>query len=242
MIQIIPAIDIINGKCVRLTQGDYEQKKEYGDPLEMALMFEDHGMVRLHVVDLDGARERRVINYRILEQIASRTSLVLDAGGGIRSDEDVHIVLESGAQMITGGSVAVKDRALFLGWLRQYGSDRIILGSDFKEGKIAVSGWEEGTGENLMDFLEGYTEDGITKTICTDISKDGMLEGPSVEIYREISERFPGLELIASGGISSMEDVENLDRDGIGGVIIGKAIYENRIDLKDLESYIINNS
>ena len=240
MIQVIPAIDIINGKCVRLTQGDYAQKKEYGDPLEMARMFEDHGMIRLHVVDLDGARERKVVNYRILEQIASRTSLVIDAGGGIRSDEDVRIVLESGAAMITGGSVAVKDRELFLNWLRTYGNDRIILGSDFKEGKIAVSGWEEGTGTDLMEFLEGYCDEGITRTICTDISKDGMLEGPSVEIYQEIRERFPALELIASGGISSMEDLGTLDRAGIGGVIIGKAIYENRIDLKDLERFILN--
>ena len=169
MIEIIPAIDVIGGKCVRLTQGDYRRKSEYGDPLDMAMKFEDHGLKRLHLVDLDGAVEKRVVNHRVLERIASRTGLVIDAGGGLRSDEDVRIVFESGASMVTGGSIAVKDRPLFMGWLGTYGPEKIILGADFKKGKIAVSGWEEGTELELMDFLGEYIKEGIEKAICTDI-------------------------------------------------------------------------
>ncbi len=242
MIQIIPAVDIIEGKCVRLTQGDFQRKKEYGDPLEMAKLFEDHGMERLHLVDLDGTREKRVINHHILEQIATRTKLLIDAGGGLRTDEDVRIVFESGAQMVTGGSIAVKDRHTFLGWLKQYGAERIILGADFKAGKIAVSGWHEETSLDVIEFIADYRKEGLVKTICTDIDKDGMLEGPSVEMYARIKQTQESLFLIASGGISAMKDVELLDEQGIDGVIVGKAIYENRIELRTIESYILNNS
>ncbi len=242
MIQIIPAIDIIEGKCVRLTQGDFQRKKEYGDPLEMAKQFEDHGIDRLHLVDLDGTREKRVINHRVLEQIASRTSLVIDAGGGLRTDEDVHVVFESGAHMVTGGSIAVKDRPTFMGWLKQYGPERIILGADFKAGKISVSGWHEETSLDLMEFIADYSEYGIEKAICTDIEKDGMLEGPSMDTYTRIKQEQQALFLMASGGISNMKDIELLEEAGIDGVIVGKAIYEHKISLKTLESYILKNS
>lgn len=242
MIQIIPAVDIIEGKCVRLTQGDFQRKKEYGDPLEMAKLFEDHGMKRLHLVDLDGTREKRVINHRVLEQIAARTKLIIDAGGGLRTDDDVRIVFESGAHMVTGGSIAVKDRYTFLGWLKQYGADKIILGADFKDDKIAVSGWYEGTSLDVMEFIAAYRKEGLNKTICTDINKDGMLEGPSIDMYARIKQTQESLFLIASGGISSMKDIEVLEKQGIDGVIVGKAIYENRIDLRTIESYILNNS
>jgi phosphoribosylformimino-5-aminoimidazole carboxamide ribotide isomerase len=241
MIELIPAIDIINGKCVRLTQGDYSRKKEYGDPVDMAKKFEDHGLLRLHLVDLDGAREQRVINYRILEQIATQTNLVIDAGGGLRSDEDLHIVFESGASMVSGGSVAVKDRTLFLGWLKRYGADRIILGADFRAGKVSVSGWHEATELDLNDFVAGYRAEGIEKVICTDIEKDGMLGGPALDTYKALKADDGELFLVASGGISSMEDIEELDEAGIDGVITGKAIYEGKISLKALESYIIKN-
>lgn len=242
MIEIIPAIDVINGKCVRLSQGDYSKMKEYGDPVDMAMKFEDHGILRLHLVDLDGAREERVVNYRILEEIASKTNLVIDAGGGLRSDEDLHIVFESGAHMITGGSVAVKEKELFLKWLKIYGPDRIILGADYRANKIAVSGWEEETSLGLKEFLSDYMEQGIHKAICTDIDLDGMLEGPSMKTYKEIKADMGSLFLIASGGISKLEQIENLDTEGIDGVILGKAIYENRIPMKKLEHYILNNS
>jgi len=242
MIELIPAIDIIEGRCVRLTKGDYAQKKEYGDPLEMAKQFEDHGIRRLHLVDLDGARERRVVNFRILEQIASRTALVIDAGGGLRTDADLRVVFESGASMVTGGSIAVKDRELFLGWLKQYGAERIILGADFRAGKVAVSGWHEATALDLKEFIADYRTEGIEKVICTDIDKDGMLEGPSMETYKMLKAEDNGIHLVASGGISKMEEIELLDEAGIDGVIIGKAIYEGRIPLLTLESYILNNS
>jgi len=242
MIEIIPAIDVINGKCVRLSQGDYTQKKEYGDPLEMALQFEDHGMKRLHLVDLDGAREKRVVNHHLLEKISSRTSLVIDAGGGLRSDDDLRIVFESGAHMVTGGSVAVEDRELFISWLLKYGPERIILGADFRDGLIAISGWAQETELGLMDFLAEYVDQGIRKAICTDIALDGMLKGPSFNKYAEIKEELELLELIASGGIGDMEQIEKLDEAGINGVIVGKAIYENRISLKTLEEYILKNS
>jgi len=242
MIEIIPAIDVINGKCVRLNQGDYTQKKDYGDPLDMAKKFEDHGMKRLHLVDLDGAREKRVVNYNLLEKISSKTSLVIDAGGGLRSDEDLRIVFESGAHMVTGGSIAVTDRELFLGWLEKYGPECIILGADFRDGIIAISGWEEETELGLMDFLSTYVDLGIRKTICTDIALDGMLEGPSFSTYTQINGELESLDLIASGGISEFEQIEKLNEAGISGVIVGKAIYENRIPLKVLENYILINS
>lgn len=242
MIEIIPAIDVIEGKCVRLTKGDFSLKQEYGDPVDMARMFEDHGLKRLHLVDLDGAREQRMVNTRILEQIALRTALIIDAGGGLRSNEDVRIAFESGAHMITGGSVAVKEPAVFLGWLEKYGAEKVILGADFREGKIAISGWDEETSLDVTEYLSGYMEKGITKAICTDISRDGMLEGPSTGFYAGIKEKTGTLHLVASGGISSMEDVEQLDEAGIDGVIIGKAIYEKRITLNSLGNYILKNS
>jgi phosphoribosylformimino-5-aminoimidazole carboxamide ribotide isomerase len=241
MIEIVPAIDIIGGRCVRLTRGDYGRKTEYGDPFEMAQMFEDHGIGRLHLVDLDGAREKRVVNYRILEKIASRTSLVIDAGGGVRSDEDLRIVFESGASMVTGGSIAVKERELFIRWLKEFGAERIILGADFRAGKVSVSGWNEATTLDLEEFIAGYRGEGIEKVICTDIEKDGMLEGPSLETYKKLKSEDDQLFLLASGGISNMEDIELLDEAGIDGVILGKAIYEGKIDLKTLESFILNN-
>jgi len=240
MIEIIPAIDIIEGKCVRLTQGDYDQKKEYGDPLDMALSFEDHGIRRLHLVDLDGAREKRVVNYRVLEKIASRTSLVIDAGGGLRSHEDLRIVFESGARMVTGGSIAVKDRPMFLSWLEHYGAERIILGADFKAGKIAVSGWYESTELDLKEFISDYRTQGITSAICTDIEKDGMLSGPALPTYKDLKALDPELYLIASGGISQMKDIISLDEARIDGVIVGKAIYEGKIELKTIKNYLLN--
>lgn len=242
MIEIVPAIDIIGGKCVRLTKGDFGRKKEYGDPLEMARQFEAHGIQRLHLVDLDGAREKRVVNFRILEKIASQTSLVIDAGGGLRSHEDVRIVFESGARMVTGGSIAVKDRPMFLSWVKQYGAERVILGADFRSGKIAVNGWHENTGLDLMEFISDYRSEGVLTAICTDIDKDGMLEGPSLETYIELKTRDPELKLLASGGIRHMEDIELLDEAGIDGVIVGKAIFEGRIGLPALETYLKNKS
>jgi phosphoribosylformimino-5-aminoimidazole carboxamide ribotide isomerase len=242
MIDIIPAIDLIGGKCVRLTQGDYSSKKEYGDPLDMAMQFEDHGIRRLHLVDLDGAKAGKVVNYRVLEAIASKTGLVIDAGGGIKSDEDLRIVFESGAEMATGGSIAVKDPELFEAWIEEYGPDKIILGSDFKEGRIAVAGWTEATGEELMPFIGKWIDRGISKTICTDISKDGVLQGTSVGTYKEILSRFPDLYLVASGGVSSLDDLVLLMEAGVPGVILGKAIYEGRIGLKELEKFINQNS
>jgi len=241
MIEIIPAIDIIDGKCVRLTQGDFDRMKVYGDPLDMARMFEDHGLTRLHLVDLDGARAQQVVNYRIVEKIASKTALEIDAGGGIRTDEDVRILFQSGARMVTGGSIAVREQEMFLNWLSVYGPDRIILGADFREDKIAISGWHEETSVVLREFIARYYEQGIRKVICTDIERDGMLEGPSVDTYKKIKEEVQDLYLIASGGISSMKDIEELDRGVTDGVILGKAIYEERITMQDLESYILQN-
>ena len=239
MTEIIPAIDIIEGKCVRLRQGDFGKKKEYGDPLEMALKFEDHGIRRLHLVDLDGARQKRVVNYHILESIAGRTGLVIDAGGGLRTEEDLRIVFESGASMVTGGSIAATDPELFLGWLELWGAERIILGADFRRGRIAVSGWQEDSGDELLDYIGGYYGKGIRKCICTDIEQDGMLSGPSRESYLRILEDVKGLQLIASGGVGRMSDIEQLAQDGLSGVIVGKAIYENRINLKEIEKFIL---
>lgn len=235
MIELIPAIDLIDGKCVRLTQGDYDTKKVYNeDPLEAAKMFEAHGIRRLHVVDLDGARMGRIINYRTLERLATRTSLIIDFGGGLKEEGDLEIAFESGAQMVTGGSIAVKNPEVFVSWIEKFGSQKIILGADAKEKKIAISGWEETTDKELIPFIEGYYNKGIGKTICTDISRDGMLQGPAVELYKEIREALPMLYLIASGGVSSIHDIEKLEEAGIPAVIFGKAIYEGNIQLKDL--------
>jgi phosphoribosylformimino-5-aminoimidazole carboxamide ribotide isomerase len=205
----------------------------------MARQFEGHGIRRLHLVDLDGAREKRVVNFRILERIASHTSLVIDAGGGLRSHEDVKIVFEAGARMVTGGSIAVKDRPLFLSWLHLYGPERVILGADFRSGKIAISGWQETTSKDLKEFITAYRSEGVRTAICTDIDRDGMLEGPSLETYKDLKASDPHLKLIASGGISRMEDIELLDKAGIDGVIVGKAIYEGKISLPSLQAYIL---
>jgi phosphoribosylformimino-5-aminoimidazole carboxamide ribotide isomerase len=232
--KIIPAIDIIDGKCVRLQKGDYQKMTIYNeDPLEVARMFEDHGIKYLHVVDLDGARSKGLVNHRILEQISSKTNLLVDFGGGLKSDEDVRIAFESGASQVTGGSIALKDRPLFLSWLERYGASRIILGADCKNRKIASNGWLEGSKVDVLDFIESYEAEGVRQVVCTDIEKDGMLKGPSSELYKEILAATK-VELIASGGISVLEDLVSLKSAGCSGAIVGKAIYEGRISLKEL--------
>jgi phosphoribosylformimino-5-aminoimidazole carboxamide ribotide isomerase len=237
--EIIPAIDIIGGKCVRLTQGDYEQKKVYNEhPLEVAKEFEAIGVKRLHLVDLDGAKKGAVVNWNVLENIAGKTGMVVDFGGGIKSDKDLQIVFESGAALATIGSIAVKDPALFFSWLKQYGPDKIFLGADVKEEKIAVGGWLETTGLSIFDFLESNIEQGVHNIFCTDIAKDGLLQGPSTELYKKILERFAGIHFIASGGVSNIKDVVALQEAGCSGVIIGKAIYEGHIALEELKPYL----
>ncbi len=254
--RIIPAIDIIEGSCVRLSKGDYSTKKVYNeDPLEVAKTFEAHGIRHLHLVDLDGAKSKHIVNYKILEQIASRTSLKIDFGGGLKSDEDLRIAFNSGADQITGGSIAVKDSETFLSWLSRFGAEKIILGADAMDEKIAVSGWQESSTEELVPFIQRYQKKGIQYVICTDISKDGMLEGPSLVLYKKILQKtaqtktavglsgvedeVPGIKLIASGGIAQYEDLHALRDLGCEGAIIGKAIYENRISLKQLEEFIL---
>lgn len=239
--RIIPAIDIINGKCVRLTKGDYTTEIVYNkDPLEVAKQYEDHGIQYLHIVDLDGARSNKIYNYKILEKIASKTNLKIDFGGGIKSEGDVKIAFSSGADQITGGSIAIKNRALFLNWLNEYGSDKIILGADANNEKIAISGWKEESDEKVIPFIKKYQEKGIKYVISTDIAKDGMLIGPSFDLYKRILKEIPEINLIASGGISKMNELPKLAELGCEGVIIGKAIYENRISLKELENYILS--
>lgn len=236
---LIPAIDLIDGKCVRLTEGDYSQKKVYNeDPLEVAREFEAHGVTRLHLVDLDGAKAQHIVNHGVLARIATHTSLQIDFGGGLKSDEDVRIAFESGARQITGGTVAVKNPELFLGWLERYGPERIILGSDVRDGKVAVSGWQEQSELELFAFLEDYLQKGILYSICTDISKDGRLEGSALELYKDIRSRFPALKLIASGGVTTVKEVLALREAGCYGAIIGKAIYEGHIRLQDLEKFL----
>lgn len=236
MIQVIPAIDIIDGKCVRLTRGDYDSSRVYGDnPVDIARRFSDAGCRQLHVVDLDGARSSHIVNYRTLENIASHTSLVIDFGGGLKSDDDIRIAFDCGASMITGGSIAVKSPELFEGWLMRYGSDKVILGADAKGGKIATDGWFEKSDYDLIEFVKAYYEKGIRQIISTDISVDGTLEGPSVDMYRSMMEALPDARIIASGGVSSVGDIYRLDEAGIPAVIVGKAIYEGRITLKELE-------
>ena len=242
MIELIPAIDIIDGKCVRLSKGDYNSKKVYGEnPAELAKEFEAHGIKRLHVVDLDGAASHHIVNYRVLEQITSSTSLIVDFGGGVKSDDDLRIAFESGAQMVTGGSNAVKNPELFSSWLAKYGSERIILGADVKNRMIAVSGWMESSNCELFPFLGEYIAKGINKVICTDIDCDGMLQGPSIQLYKEILQQYPDLYLIASGGVSSMDDIYALQEAEVPAVIFGKALYEGRISLKELEKLIMSN-
>lgn len=240
MIELVPAIDIIGGKCVRLSQGDYGRSKTYSeDPVQIAKAFEDHGIKRLHLVDLDGAKSKHIVNHKTLAAIASATSLVIDFGGGLKSDDDLRIAFENGASMITGGSIAVTDEEMFSAWLATYGADKIILGADTKDGKIAINGWQENTDESLEDFIKKYTDKGISKTICTDIGRDGMLQGPAIDLYASVLERFPDLYLIASGGVSSMDDIRKLDEAKVPAVIFGKAFYEGNISLKDMEKFYI---
>lgn len=238
--RIIPAIDIIEGKCVRLSKGDYDTKIIYNEnPLEVAKSFEAHGIEYLHLVDLDGAKSSKIVNYKILEQIASQTSLKIDFGGGLKSDDDLRVAFESGANQITGGSIAVKNRTIFEKWISEYGSDKIILGADAKDEKIAVSGWLEESNEDLIPFIQDYQTKGIQYVICTDIAKDGMLQGPSFELYSKILAEAKGIKLIASGGISTFDELPQLAELGCEGTVIGKAIYEGRITLKQLEDFII---
>lgn len=239
MIELIPAIDIIDGKCVRLSQGDYDTKKIYNEnPLEVAKEFEANGIQRLHVVDLDGAKSSHVVNYKALDAIAGHTSLTIDFGGGIKTDEDLMIAFENGAHMVTLGSVAVKKPELFKKWLHQYGAEKIILGADVKDNRISVSGWLEEGPQELMPFLTDYTQEGVSKVLCTDISRDGMLQGPSIELYKQVMQRFPTMHLIASGGVSGVDDIIRLDEAGIPAVVFGKALYEGRITMKDLKRFM----
>lgn len=235
MIELIPAIDIIGGKCVRLSQGDYASRKVYNEhPTEVARELEDGGIRRLHVVDLDGAASHHIVNYKVLEEIATRTSLIVDFGGGLKTDEDLRIAFESGAQMVTGGSIAVKHPEVFSRWITVYGAGRIILGADAKDKRIAVSGWREDSELDLFEFVDGYRRQGVTQVICTDIRRDGMLQGPAVDLYQEMLARDPELHLIASGGVSGMDDIYRLQEAGVPGVIFGKALYEGRITLDQL--------
>ncbi len=235
---IIPAIDLIDGKAVRLTQGDYRQKTEYNArPLEVAQQFEDAGLTRLHLVDLDGAREKRVINWKVLELLASKTRLHIDFGGGVQSDNDLRVAFECGAKQVTGGSIAVKQPDVFERWLSQYGPEKIILGADAKNEKIAVGGWEEGTDLWVYDFVDNYVDKGVNYVISTDVAKDGLLQGPSFELYRNLQDRAPNLNIIASGGVSNMQDIETLADMNLYGVIVGKAIYEGRVTLKELTKF-----
>lgn len=237
-IEIIPAIDIIGGKCVRLSQGDYTQKTVYNeDPLEVAQMFEAAGLKRLHLVDLDGAKAQHIVNQKVLERIASQTKLIIDFGGGLKTDEDMKTAFDSGAAMVTGGSIAVKSPEIFISWIEKYGSERIILGADAKDEKIAVSGWQEDTGADIYSFIKNWHSNGIRKIISTDISRDGMLAGPSTALYKNILQSVPGIYLIASGGVSSMTDILDLQEAEIPAVITGKAIYEGRITMKDIEKF-----
>ena len=238
--RIIPAIDIIDGKCVRLSKGDYDTKKIYNEsPLEVAKAFEAHGITYLHLVDLDGAKSKHIVNYKVLERLANKTSLKIDFGGGLKSDADINIAFESGASQITGGSIAVKSPETFMRWLDQYGSEKIILGADVKGTHIAIEGWLKTSEQTLFDFVHDYKKKGVEYVICTDISKDGMLEGPAFDLYKSLLAK-EEIKLIASGGISKFEELPQLQDLGCEGAIIGKAIYENRISLKQLENYVIN--
>lgn len=243
MITITPAIDIIDGKCVRLTKGDYNTARIYNsNPLDMAHSLEDAGCSRLHVVDLDGAKSSHIVNYNTLELIASRTGLIIDFGGGIKSDEDVRIAFECGASMITGGSIAVKNQELFLSWLDKYGPERIILGADARDGKISTSGWMNDSDVKIIDFVTEFYKSGIKKIISTDINVDGTFSGPSIPLYKDILSAIPDIYLIASGGVGTMEDIHALDAAGVPEVIVGKALYEGRISLRELEVFNSNNS
>jgi phosphoribosylformimino-5-aminoimidazole carboxamide ribotide isomerase len=234
MIELIPAIDIIDGQCVRLTKGDYDQKSVYGAPLDMALEFERIGFKRLHMVDLDGAKSKHIVNDAVLQVVTTKTQLSIDFGGGIKSDEDIEKAFAAGASMVTIGSIAVTQPDLFMGWLKKYGTERIILGADVRHGKISINGWKEDSTEDLLPFLQKYVEAGVRNVLCTEISKDGTLAGPAIDLYKKVMEAYPQLHLIASGGVSSIDDIKALEATGIPAVVFGKAIYEGKIDLKDL--------
>jgi phosphoribosylformimino-5-aminoimidazole carboxamide ribotide isomerase len=239
MFQIIPAIDIIDGKCVRLTQGDYKQKIIYNEnPLEVAKEFEDAGITRLHLVDLDGAKQKTIVNHRVLENIAKNTKLIIDFGGGIQSNEAIQQAFDYGASQITGGSIAVKNPELVMSWLENYGPEKIILGADAKDEKIAISGWQEDSAIDLFEFIENYQAKGIKYTISTDVAKDGLLQGPSVALYEKMKLQFPTLNIIASGGVSEFKDIEVLAEMNLYGVIVGKAIYEGRISLSQIKNFL----
>lgn len=234
MIELIPAIDIINGQCVRLTKGDYDQKTVYGEPLDMACEFERIGFKRLHVVDLDGAKSKHIVNDAALKAITAQTQLTVDFGGGIKTDEDIEKAFASGASMVTIGSIAVTQPDLFIGWLEKYGEERIILGADVRNGKISINGWKEESEEDLLPFLKKYIDAGVRNVLCTEISKDGTLQGPAIDLYKRVMDAYPDLHLIASGGVSCIEDIKALDAAGIPAVVFGKAIYEGKINLKEL--------
>lgn len=231
MIELIPAIDIIGGRCVRLTQGDYKQSKEYGDPVEMAIRFEQAGYRRLHMVDLDGARSKHVVNCEILRAVTKATSLCVDFGGGIKTEEDLNQVFEAGAYMATAGSVAVTNPHLYIQWLQKYGAEHLILGADVRNGYISINGWKEDSSMQLDTFLKSYMEQGTRNVLCTDISRDGMLQGTASEMYRHLMDSYPHMHLIASGGVSSIQDIEELERAGVPAVVFGKSIYEGKIDI-----------
>lgn len=234
MIELIPAIDIIGGKCVRLTKGDYATKKEYGDPVSMAKEFEQLGFRRLHVVDLDGAKSKHVVNDATLRDITRETALTVDFGGGVKTEEDLKKAFEAGATLVTAGSIAVTNPERYLEWLEKYGADHLILGADVRNGKVSINGWLEDSDVELKDFLTRYIKAGTRNVLCTEISRDGMLQGPASELYREVMKAHPSCYLIASGGVSCIQDIEELDAAGIPAVVFGKAIYEGRIDLKEL--------
>ena len=234
MIELIPAIDIIDGKCVRLTKGDYDTKTVYGNPVEMARMLEDKGFSRLHIVDLDGAKSRHIVSVEALKGITSQTKLTVDFGGGIKTDDDINKAFDNGAAMVTIGSVAISAPDLFDGWLEKYGAEKIILGADVRNGKISINGWKEDSDTDLLPFLARYVEHGVKTVLCTEISRDGMLGGTAVELYSQIMAAYPTLHLIASGGVSKAEDIHELNRRGIPAVVFGKSIYEGRIDLDEL--------
>ncbi len=237
--RIIPAIDIIEGKCVRLTKGDYNKKKVYNEnPVEVAKAFEGAGIEYLHLVDLDGAKSSKIVNWKVLENITLSTSLKVDFGGGIKSDESIRLAFECGASQVTGGSIAVKDEKLFTSWIVKYGTEKIILGADVLNEKIAINGWQDNSGINLFEYIANYKNKGIEYIICTDISKDGVLKGSSIGLYRKLIQQFPEIKLIASGGVTDISELNELESIGMNGVIIGKAIYENKITLTQLEAYV----
>lgn len=231
MIELIPAIDIIDGKCVRLTQGDYDTRKVYGDPVEMALRFQELGYRRLHVVDLDGAKSKHVVNIDTLRQITSRTNLIVDFGGGVKTEDDLQKAFDSGAHMVTAGSIAVTNPETVLAWIERFGADRLVLGADVRNGKISINGWKEDSSEDLIPFLKKFVDAGIRNVLCTEISRDGTLQGPAIELYQHIMSQYPTLHLIASGGVGSDQDILDLDKAGIPAVVFGKAFYEGKITI-----------